>query len=102
MLIKFRKEKKELSQEQIDSLDERIGKYQAIDALLKSEGWRILSRDLDAIVAHMSDIRNKSSRSEDSRIGFCDGVSYVLARIKGYKRSAEKAEQTLREFGNVG
>ena len=97
MQIKLWKLKKELSPDEIEQLDGKIVRNQSIQALLDSPGWKILDVDLHKILESKSDIRNKSEQSEEYRVGFCDGIEYIFARIRSYKRSAEYAEQRLRK-----
>ncbi len=83
------------SQEYIEKLSVPVEKWQKINAMMGTPGWRLVDDAMRRILSHKSDIRNSSDQSEEYRKGYCDGLSQQALHIKSYQRAAERAGEKL-------
>lgn len=94
-LRKIWKEKYVMSPDEIGKLEKSLLRWQHIERLISSPGWKIIEEEISDKLKYESDVRNADSNNIEYKKGCCDGIQYILTRIKHFKRVAEEAQKAL-------
>jgi len=98
MHIKLWQKKPRISQDYIEQLSRIVERWQKVNAMMKTPGWRVVDENINITLSHKSDIRNTSNQSEEYRKGYCDGISHLSLLINSYKRAANRAGEKLEKI----
>ena len=84
---------------QLEQAQYAIDRWVAVQKVFGTTGWKYIKDDIDNEFIRANSIIGVAPANLAEKQGYCQGLSYVLARIPEYKRAAEVAEEILRLAG---